>query len=135
MNVRHAIADALSAVRDLVVYSDSLADARSRGMVIFADLDKALLALAEAEVRTAFPPNRFAIQLPATQVFITEGYLGDGGRYAEAPARTVYFIEGFATESKILAIKQVRQLDNSGLKEAKDFVDGLAARPLFTNKS
>jgi ribosomal protein L7/L12 len=108
-------------------------------MVIFSDLDKALLSLAEAEVRTAFPPNRFAIQLPAQQVWVIiqpgNAYEGDNGRYVDAPARLVYFIEGFVTESKILAIKQVRTLDNSGLKEAKDFVDGLAARPLFANKS
>lgn len=39
--------------------------------------------------------------------------------------RTVYFIGDIVTQSKILAIKEVRSQDAIGLKEAKDLVDGL----------
>jgi hypothetical protein len=116
MNLNGLLNDVLSMVRDLVVYSDTQADARSRALVIYSRLDAILNApLAEAEVQRK---ERFALALGASTVWC-EGE----GVYALTPARTIYFIDGFITESKILAIKQVRANDCCGLKEAKDFCD------------
>jgi ribosomal protein L7/L12 len=127
MNLNGLLNDVLSLVRDLVVYSDTQADARSRALVIYSRIDSILNApLAEVEVSRK---ERFALALGATTVWC-EG----AGIYALTPARTIFFIDGFITESKILAIKQVRSNDGCGLKEAKDYCDALAAKPRILNQ-
>lgn len=73
--------------------------------------------------------ERFCVALPSKQVLIRDVYPYPGeearGRYVATPERFVYFINGFITESKILALKEVRTRDQSSLKEAKDIVDAL----------
>lgn len=128
MNLNGLLNDVLSLVRDLVVYSDSQADARSRALVIYSRLDALLNAPVGDELSRK---ERFALTLSATKLWCGE----DAQTYALTPARTIYFIDGFITESKILAIKQVRSIDNVGLRDAKDFVDALAINPRILSKS
>jgi hypothetical protein len=113
--------DVLFAVRDLVAYTDSLADARSRAVVIYAKLD----ALQES---IDAPPKaqelRYALRLPPVQMWDDEHQV-----YVNAPERTIFFIDGFITDSKIMAIKQVRANTGMSLKDAKDLCDQMQARP------
>ncbi len=113
--MRQFVVNAQVALRDMIVYSDSLADSRSRALNVFADLDKALDDVEPVEP-LAPEPNRndFALFLPAGRVFAT-----DRNEYVQGEARTLYVIGDFVTDSKIYAIKHVRHRDNNGLREAK----------------
>lgn len=124
-------ADTLAMVRDLVVYSDNLADARSRGLIIFSTLDAALAQAQLSSDDARLPKQeRFAVALPRREAWDEAKQM-----YFTVPERMVYFIDGFITESKILAIKEVRNNSKTltgeymGLREAKDFVDALALNP------
>jgi len=126
------LADTLSMVRDLVVYSDSLADARSRGLIIFSTLDA---TLTQAQDAGDVPKQeRYALKLRGYQTWDDERQ-----QYFNAPDRIIYFIDGFITESKILAIKEVRNNSKTAtgeympLRDAKDFVDALALGPRLVN--
>lgn len=59
---------------------------------------------------------------------VAAGDMGDGGEETEAPvAKTVFDIKltGFDASSKIKVIKEVRAIAGLGLKEAKEFVEGV----------
>jgi ribosomal protein L7/L12 len=127
MSLNGVLNDVLSLVRDLVVYGDSLADARSRALVIYSRIDSILDKVENGE--EVQRKNRFALRLPAHQVWVEAA-----NTYILAPERIVYFIDGYITESKILAIKQVRTIDGGGVKECKDYCDGLQVQARGTDK-
>ncbi len=79
----------------------------------------------ERERASSQPPNRFAIAIPAESRWdsFKQGYV-------EQVARTIYYIDGKAYCSKIIAIKLVREADGIGLRDAKDVVDALEANAL-----
>ncbi|GAX16871.1 large subunit ribosomal protein L7/L12 [Fistulifera solaris] len=59
---------------------------------------------------------------------VAAGDMGDGGEETEAPvAKTVFDVKltGFDASSKIKVIKEVRAIAGLGLKEAKEFVEGV----------
>lgn len=118
-------ADVIARLRNGLIYDTEADHLKSRILQAYEDM-----LMLTAREKPKAPGTRFCLSLDEGQRWnnVTGEYERDAGR-------DVYFIDGFITESKILAIKQVRTLDGSGLKEAKDLVDALQANPRKPSKS
>lgn len=118
-SIRDSISDFITRANDAIVYdADNIVNLRQHVVGLLANL-YALRALIDSRPVDDVTPlpvrKRFALVLPP--------------QGPEMRERVLFFIDGIVTESKIQAIKRVRQSDNVGLKDAKDFVDGLNDRP------
>jgi len=144
MDLRMKLNDVLASARDGLIYDEEKSGLKARLLTVFADVLTVLDGLDTQERKVDAPPTgwRFCLALPQVQVWVkNRDEYGETGSYVDAPERYVYFIDGYVTESKILAIKQVRTLsktptgEHMGLKDAKDFVDSLQERAVRPTRS
>lgn len=143
MNLRNSLSNVLESARDGLIYDEEKSGLKARLLTVFASVLSILDNLDAQEAKPTVPTGvSFCLALPSTQVWVKDrDEYGETGNYVNSPERCVYFIDGYVTESKILAIKQVRTNsktitgDYIGLKEAKDYVDGLQARAVRPAKS
>jgi len=143
MDLKRMLEDVLVGLRNGLLYDEQKSDLKGRLLNAYDALTSILDAKDESKVQSGPPTwgrdeskvqwGRFAVTLPPYQVWVS-GAEGNNGHYVTAPARTVFYINGYVTESKILAIKEVRTLDNCGLKEAKDYCDKLQDNAITQTK-
>ena len=119
MNILDRIQNMLDRATDAIVYdADNLINLRLFAVRTLNDLRD--LKGGTPEPARRLDTRRFALTLSACERFD----FGTGASVKDGE-RTLYFIGSLVTQSKILAIKEVRSIDGIGLKEAKDLVDGL----------
>lgn len=120
MNILDRIQNMIDRATDAITYdADNLVNLRLFAVRTLNDL-RDMKGLDGAPQAFSEPTRRFALTLSAGDQF--DPYTGENVTVNE---RTLYFIGALVTQSKILAIKEVRSVDGIGLKEAKDLVDGL----------
>jgi hypothetical protein len=119
--IKNAINDLLYSVRNALVYDTSETLLRERVIGLYDSL-RTLQADVEA-LNGSKPATRQCFTMKSREL-----YDSSRNMYFVIPDQNVYVIDGFVTDSKILAIKKVRDIDGCGLLEAKTLVDALGVK-------
>lgn len=119
LNILGKVQDLIELVRNGIIYDETVCDMRSRMLKV----NDALVALSCAPQEAPKVAQRFCVRLKGYPLWVRHNDVD--GRYVDVPERYLFCIDGFWTESKIFAIKELRTLDGIGLRDAKDIVDAL----------
>ena len=128
---------------DSIVFANDDPRSAQRAVLNARDLTRDALSLMDADIITG--PKDFAILVGESEVKVHRNestkHLAIWELQPEEVLTVgidpikVYFIDGEPNpiSNKILAIKAVRNRDNTGLKEAKDYVESLPLKPVTSS--